>query len=260
MKVSPRDRYLPLMFRYLPLVCLGLLWSLSSLAQDGLPYQTPPADILRLADAKLAPGVLIDDAKAWMVLRERDAYVSIADLSRKELRLAGLRIDPATDIGSRTRYYSGLSVKSLRDPAAEARVVTGLPAPAKLANFSWSPDQRHVAMTHTAADGVELWVLDVEGASAKRLLPSGAPSPQSVARPLNANMGDVLQWLDDATLLVKTVSAAREALVARADAVPAGPTISANDGAKAQNRTYQDLLQDPNDEHDFAQLARQENP
>jgi dipeptidyl aminopeptidase/acylaminoacyl peptidase len=40
--------------------------------------------------------------------------------------------------------------------------------------------------------------------------------------------------------------------------VPAGPTISVADGKKAQNRTYQDLLQNPNDEHNFEQLALSE--
>jgi len=221
---------------------------LSALAQDGLTYQLPPKPILDLADAKLAPRVLIDDAGKYMILRERDAYVGIEDLAKKELRLAGLRIDPATDIGSRTRYYTGLSVKSLRDASDEPRSVTGLPAKPKLANFSWSPDEEHVGMTHTTATGVELWVLDVEGANAKRIHPG----------PLNANMGSVLQWLDNDELLVKTVSSTREALTERAGAVPAGPTISSNDGAKAQNRTYQDLLQNPYDEHDFSQLARAE--
>ncbi len=217
-------------------------------AQSPLGYQVPPDDILQLADAKLAPSVLIDNANTWMVMRERDAYVSIEDLARKELRLAGLRIDPKTDIGSRTRYYTGLSVKSLKSPKTAARAVSGLPPKPKLANFSWSPDDKHVAMTHTTSESVELWILDVEAAKAKRIH----------AGPLNANLRDAHNWIDNKTLLVKTVSSKREPLIVRADAVPSGPTISSNDGAKAQNRTYQDLLQNPYDEHDFSQLARAE--
>ncbi len=245
------------MIRFLlGIVCFGV--SLMALAQGPLTYQLPPKPILDLADAKLAPRVLIDDAGKYMVLRERDAYVGIEDLAKQELRLAGLRIDPKTDIGSRTYYYTGLSVKNLEDADSEARQVSGLPAKPKLANFDWSPDDEHLAFTHTTADDVELWVLDVEGANAKQILPSGSPSPNSVVSPLNANMGSVLQWLDDKTLLVKTVSSKRESLIERAGAVPTGPTVSSNDGAKAQNRTYQDLLQDPYDEHDFSQLARAE--
>ncbi len=214
-------------------------------AQEPVTYQAPPDAIRQLADAPLAPRILLDDARAWMVLRERDPYATIAELSRAELRLAGLRIDPRTDIGSRTTYYTGLSVKSLADPSADPRTVSGLPPEPRLANFTWSPDQRHVAMTHTGADSVELWVLDVEGAAARRVHPG----------PLNANLGNVVNWLDDSTLLAKVVSVAREPLTERAEAVPVGPTVSTNDGAKAQNRTYQDLLKDPYDEHDFAQLV-----
>ena len=242
-------------------------WLSASLyAQGPLDYQLPPKPILDLADAKLAPRVLIDDAGKYMVLRERDAYVGIDDLAKEELRLGGLRIDPATNIGSRTRYYTGLSIKDLNNPDKAARPVTGLPgstgagqpAKLKLANFSWSPDEEHLAFTNTTATGVELWVLDLEGANAKRLLPSGDATPQSLAGRLNANMGSVVQWLTEDELLVKVVSSKREPLIKRAGAVPSGPTVSSNDGAKAQNRTYQDLLQNPYDEHDFSQLARSE--
>jgi dipeptidyl aminopeptidase/acylaminoacyl peptidase len=50
----------------------------------------------------------------------------------------------------------------------------------------------------------------------------------------------------------------RKELINTAEAVPTGPTVSVSDGAKAQNRTYQDLLKTPNDEFNFEQLARSE--
>ena len=42
------------------------------------------------------------------------------------------------------------------------------------------------------------------------------------------------------------------------NAVPTGPTISNADGKKAQNWTYQDLLKNKTDEHNFEQLAHSE--
>jgi dipeptidyl aminopeptidase/acylaminoacyl peptidase len=48
----------------------------------------------------------------------------------------------------------------------------------------------------------------------------------------------------------------RQPLIDAATAVPTGPTISVANGKKAQNRTYQDLLSNPNDEQNFEQLAR----
>jgi len=54
------------------------------------------------------------------------------------------------------------------------------------------------------------------------------------------------------------ISKNRKPLINTKTAVPTGPTISVNDGKKAQNRTYQDLLKNKNDEHNFEQLAMSE--
>lgn len=212
-------------------------------------YQKPDKAILDLVDVPLAPGVLMDDAREFMVLTYRDAYKSIEDLSRQEMRLGGLRIDPATNIGSRTTYSNKVAVRRVTGDT-ELMEVMGLPEKPKLANFSWSPDQTKVAMTHTTPEGVEVWFLDVAAASAKRI------TDASIS-PVNANLGDVINWFEDGqSMLLKMLPASRKKLIDGATAVPTGPTISTADGKKAQNRTYQDLLKNPNDEHNFEQLAR----
>ena len=78
-------------------------------AQESLNYQLPPDEILELVDVTLAPSVLIDDKKENMIFLYRDAYKNIDDLSREELRLAGLRIDPITNISSRKNYYNNIN-------------------------------------------------------------------------------------------------------------------------------------------------------
>ena len=80
-------------------------------AQDALQYQKPSKEILDLVDVTLAPTTLVDDAQQNMMLLFRDNYKSIEDLSKEELRLAGLRIDPTTNIGSRVTYYNDLQVQ-----------------------------------------------------------------------------------------------------------------------------------------------------
>ena len=73
---------------------------------------------------------------------------------------------------------------------------------------------------------------------------------------LNANVGDVINWFDDSeSMLVKKISKNREELIDTKNIVPKGPTISSNAGEKAQNRTYQDLLKNKSDEHNFEQLS-----
>ncbi|CAM4289183.1 prolyl oligopeptidase family serine peptidase [Gillisia hiemivivida] len=214
-------------------------------AQENLTYQKPPQEIMDLVDVPLAPATLVDSKGEMMVFLYRDQYKSIAELSEQELRLGGLRINPKTNINSRTTYYNKVEVKSLKSETPKS--ISGLPENPRLANFSWSPDESKIAMTHTTDTGVELWVLDIAAASAKKLTDAT----------LNANMRDVINWFKDGSaILVKMLPENRKELINTTTAVPSGPTISTSDGQKAQNRTYQDLLQTPNDIFNFEQLAK----
>jgi len=217
-------------------------------AQVNLEYQKPSKEILDLVDVPLAPSVRMDNNKEYMVMLYRDAFKTIAELSKEELRLGGLRIDPATNIGSRTRYYNKVEIKKIHEEGA-SQIVKGMPSEPLLANFSWSPDQKKMAFTQTTGKGVEIWFIDIGSATATKLTEARA----------NANMRNVINWFEDSqSLLVKMIAADRKDLIDTKKAVPTGPTISVADGKKAQNRTYQDLLQNPNDEYNFEQLALSE--
>jgi len=216
-------------------------------AQEKLTYQQPSEEILELVNAPLAPSVLISDDGEYMVMLYRDYYKTIAELSETELRLAGLRINPKTNIGSRTNYYNNIIVKEIGDK--DGTQVEGLTENPRLANFSWSPDQSKIAFTNTTSEGVEVMVLDLETAKARTITEAN----------VNANMRDIINWFKDGeSILVKMLPGDRKPLINVDEAVPEGPTISTNDGKKAQNRTYQDLLKNPNDEFNFEQLARSE--
>ncbi|MBL7472733.1 alpha/beta hydrolase family protein [Robertkochia sediminum] len=227
--------------------CFFLAFSALGLAQEKLNYQKPSNEILELAEATPAPQVFLTDNNEHMLLLYRSAYSSVAELSETEMRLGGLRINPKTNIGSRTRYVNNVKIK---DPMGdELYAIEGIPENARLANFSLSPNEEFIAFTNTTENGVALWVLELESRELKRLT-----DPV-----LNANMGDVINWVDEgSSLLVKMLPSDRKPLINTAEAVPTGPTISTNDGKKAQNRTYQDLLKDPSDEFNFEQLARSE--
>ena len=230
------------------LLALSLIISYSVSAQDNLKYQKPTQEILDLVDVSLAPGVLMDESKENMILLYRDAFKSIAVLSQEELRLGGLRIDPKTNIGSRTTYYKNLKIRKVNSNSDPIQV-KGLPSDARIANLSWSPDQKRMAFTNTTNKGVEAWVMEVEGGVAKKLTDAT----------VNANLRDVINWFEDSkSFLVKMVSPERKQLINTKEAIPEGPTVSENDGKKAQNRTYQDLLKNPNDEFNFEQLALSE--
>jgi dipeptidyl aminopeptidase/acylaminoacyl peptidase len=231
------------MVRYLYLF-VGFVFSLSLTAQEALEYQQPPQEILELVDIERAPSVQIDSEATTLLLLYRDAYQSIADLSAPEMRLAGLRINPNTHISSRIRYYNNIKIQAIGD--ADTQSITGLPEHPKIAYISWSPDEQKIAFTHTDDNGVSLWMADLVNLTAKALTQAN----------LNANLGQPFTWLKNSeSLIIKTLPENRKNLIDTDVAIPNGPTVSTSDGAKAQNRTYQDLLSNPQDEINFEQLA-----
>ena len=104
-------------------------------AQENLTYQKPPEEILNLVDVDLPPRVLMDENKNYMVCIYRDAYKTIKELSEEEMRLAGLRINPKTNIGNRTNYYKDIKIANLRRKNSTLKQVRGLPTEPRLSNF-----------------------------------------------------------------------------------------------------------------------------
>ena len=73
---------------------LSFFLFLNLFAQEDLSYQKPPKEILELIDVSLPPRVLVNESKSYMIYLYRDNYKTIEELSEKEMRLAGLRINP----------------------------------------------------------------------------------------------------------------------------------------------------------------------
>ena len=217
------------------------------MSQIDLSYQKPSSEILELVEAPLPPLVKMNTKGKTAVLLHRNIYKSIAELSQKEMRLAGLRINPSINASSRQHYYFKLSIKDIRKNKEYA--VKGLPKKARLAQFSWSFDEQLMAFTNATEKGVELWYLDIKYRRANRVT-------EAI---LNANLGIPFQWTkDNKTLLIRCLPKDKAPLIDINSAVPTGPTISTNDGQKAQNRTYQDLLKNKMDEFNFDQLTHSE--
>ena len=215
-------------------------------AQENYSYQKPPKEILELVDVRLPPRVLIDENRSYIVYLYRDSYKSISELSDPEIKLAGLRLNPNSNSRSRTNYYNNIMISKINQIGKGAKQVKGLPELPKLANIRWSPDQKKVAMTNTTKDGLELWYVDLESLRAEKLT-----GPK-----LNASLGDVITWHQDSkNIIAKFKLKNPPEILDNKNMVPTGPIISSNDGKKAQNRTYQDLLKNEVDEKNFETLA-----
>ena len=226
------------------LVLLIILFQYSAKAQVDLGYQIPDQAILDLVDAPLPPSVRINSKGDKAILLYRNSFKSIEELSQKEMRLAGLRINPKNNIGSRTRFNN--DIKLLDVHGKTENDITGLPSGSQIAYTSWSPDESKVAFTISQNGKSELWLIDINQSSAKKLTSAS----------LNANMGRPFTWEKDSkSLIVKVLPSNRKELIDKSVTVPTGPTISENFGKRAQNRTYQDLLKDVTDEKNFSTLA-----
>ncbi|RKS03672.1 S9 family peptidase [Flavobacterium sp. 102] len=227
------------------LLLVGL--GFSSWAQENLNYQKPSAEILALADYDRSPSVSMDSKKEYMLLSYRNTYKTLDDLNQEEMRLGGLRINPITNISSTVTYINNLKLRKVSDKVETQ--VSGLPQNPRITNISWSQNEKKIGFTNTTNTGVELWVIDVVTASAKKVTNDN----------LNANLGNPYSWMkDNETLLVKMLPKNRAALIDNKKDLPKGPTVSTSDGSKSQNRTYQDLLKNKTDEANFDALVTSE--
>jgi dipeptidyl aminopeptidase/acylaminoacyl peptidase len=226
---------------------LTLLISFSLYAQVDLGYQKPIKAILDLVDVPLPPRMSMNSKGDQALLTYRNSFKSIEELSQKELRLAGLRINPKTNIGSRTRFLNKISLLDVESKTEKE--IEGLPDDVQISYVRWSPDESKIAFSISQNESTKLWVLDAKTASAAPLSDIS----------LNANMGSPYSWTKDSkSLIVKALPDERMDLIDKSSTIPTGPTISENFGKKAQNRTYQDLLKDKTDEQNFTTLASSE--
>ncbi|KGE15017.1 alpha/beta hydrolase family protein [Sphingobacterium deserti] len=224
-----------------------LLWGASSFAQENITYQKPTSEILQLADYQRPPAVSISPDENWIVLSYRATYKSLDDLNQPEVRLGGLRVNPATNMSSATNYVNNLKIKKFG--AAEETQIKGLPSDARIANMSFSPNSKNLAFTNSTAAGLELWLIDIATATAKKLTDAD----------LNASMGSPIQWYKDGSqLLIAKLPANRAQWIDSSKDLPKGPTVSTSDGQVSQLRTYQDLLKNPQDETNFETLSTSE--
>ncbi len=212
-------------------------------SQDNLGYQRPPEEIAKLVEAPLTPFVSFSPDKQWMLLMDRSDYPTIEQLSRPELRIAGLRINPENFGPTRSNYIIGLKAKRLAD--GQELEIKNLPSPLLLSSISFSPDSKKIAFLQNESNRIELWVIDVATLTASRI----------TERKINNVMGGYA-WLSDSQQLLFAAVPQNLKSLPEKSRVPAGPVVEENLGKKAPSRTYQDLLKNPYDEAAFDYYAQ----
>ncbi|HEV8383431.1 MAG TPA: hypothetical protein VGQ11_01070, partial [Candidatus Acidoferrales bacterium] len=210
--------------------------------QGVVRYQRPPKEVLDVLDAPAPMTMTLNSARDHGILYEPLRYPPIAELAQPFLRLAGVRIVPATNGPHNPLRVKNLTLKSL---ATGAEKTISVPPGAKLSPPVWSPDGKHFASTNTSANGIELLIGDTSSAALK-------PVP---GVKLNAAIAGPFAWTNDSrTLVVLQVPAGRGKPPARAE-IPLGPNVQENYGKAAPAPTFEDMLQNPYDEDVFDYYA-----
>lgn len=209
-------------------------------AQQG--YKKPPKEVLDILNAPVTPSASVSPTRDNLLLSTALRYPPLADLAQPMLRLAGRRINPASNSPHRFQYFVGLTLKRIADGS---EVQIQVPPGAKITGIEWTDDGKHFAFLNTTPSRVELWVGNA--ATGKIHNVKGVQ--------INSVLGSPLTWMpDNRTLLVQLVPPARGAAPATPP-VPPEPNTQESSGRPGPVRTYEDLLKSPHDENLFEYYA-----
>ncbi len=206
-------------------------------------YRLPPSSVVDIIDAPLTPQVSFSPDGNWMLFVEFDAMPSIADLSRRMLRLAGDRIDPSANALFQSQFIRGVSLRRTNDSESEP-IPVPVPDGCRLSRVSWSHDSQHFALIGVTERGSELWMGNVD----RPRRPTHATDRLSLIL-------TGLSWMPDGKSLLCALVPDSRADEPPQPTVPVGPNVEETDGQTSPSRTFQDLLKNPYDEALFSHFA-----
>ncbi len=211
-------------------------------SQGALEYQLPPADIVKIVDAPQTPMVSVSPDKLTMVVIERSPIITIEELSAEELRIGGIRINPANSGPSRLTYLKAFKIINV--DGTNVREIAGMPQNPNLGSPVWSNDGKKFVFTNSLPGGIELWYCDLVNLKASK-----------IGDNINGTFGNQVRWLSDNRSLVYLITNPGRGVMPVRSLTPKGPVIQENLGKQGQAATFQDLLKDPADEAVFEYFA-----
>jgi len=233
------------------LACVAFSAAAQQAPQGAVRYQKPPQAVLDVLNAPASAQMSVNSSRDHGILFEPVRYPPIAELAQPMLRLAGVRINPATNGPHNPPRVTNLVLKRLSD-GRESKVLT--PPGAKLSAPVWSPNGKHFALTNTMAGGIQLLVGDVATGTVHAI--PAIKLNAAIAPPFAPGFA----WMPDSRTLLCRLVPARRGKPPEKPMIPLGPNVQENYGKAAPAPTFEDMLQNPYDEDLFdfyatAQLA-----
>lgn len=218
-----------------------LLLAISTAASGESPspgYHRAPAAIARILETSPTPAVALAPDHKTLAILGRENLPTIANMSKPILRLAGYRIDPATNGPVEVRVQ-WLNTLSLEDIASGRTTNVVLPAGLRFASPDWSPDGQRLAIVAQEATGLAVWIVDRAGKA------------RMLVRGLNAAFGSTFAWTPDSRAIVARLVIADRGAPPVTATTPSGPVVQESNGRTSAARTYEDLLANADNERLF---------
>ncbi|WP_299802050.1 prolyl oligopeptidase family serine peptidase [uncultured Shewanella sp.] len=223
-------------------ICYPLFFSNQAMSNS---YQLPSKALQDVVEQTKNVSTRLSRDKQWLAVLTPKKHLSIDTLAQDERKLAGLRVSPDLLIPSRIKYtYLNIELINLTQLKSSVKPVTiALANGMQVANVAFSPDSQYLSYIGLTKHSADLFIYDLAKQQSHKLNPSR----------LNATLGLKYIWQNDSKG-VFTNLVVESATQAQTQAVIA-PNISETSGQKAPRRTYQDLLKNLQDEHEFSNLT-----
>jgi len=235
----------------LRITAVSLLFCAPLLLVAADTYRQPPKEVMEILNSPSTPTLSISPTHAYAMQGSPVRYPPLAELAEPMYRLAGIRINPATNGLHNTIFNTSLVLRKIPE-GAEIKIAA--PAGGRLSAARWSPDGSHFAFTNTTTNGIEIWIGEtatgkthkLPGVKLNEVMGGGGGGGRG-----GAAAGGALQWIPDGkSLLVHAVRANRGA-EPPAPKVPPGPHVAESLGGGRGARTFEDMLQNAHDEDLF---------
>jgi dipeptidyl aminopeptidase/acylaminoacyl peptidase len=214
-------------------------------------YQKPPKEILDVMNAPVVPTGSVSPSGDYMLIYRQVGYPTIADLAQPMLRLAAIRINPATSGPHNVASFTDFVVKRISD-GKEQKIT--LPTDGRFSPPRWSPDGKRFIFTQTTRTAIQLWTGDTTGAI--HMVPDVHINAVLAGGGGRGGGGGGCEWMGGSTkLLCKTVVVGGRNAPPATAKVPVGPHVEESFGRATAVATLEDLLTNAHDEDLFDYYA-----
>ena len=202
-------------------------------------YEKPVKELSKLVEAKRFPTSKISPSGKFLALLYPKGAPSIKEVAKKELRLAGLRIDPKTFTSSRIRRkYSSIEIINLK---TRELIYTQRARSGAFIYPKWNPKSDKLAYLHLRDNGGKLALMESPSFKTKFL----------ETKQINAVVGsNFYRWSYDGKS-IDYLARPKGLKLPRTD-TSLEPVIQESKQQKTAVRTYQDLIKSPSDEKTFS--------